>query len=132
MLVASNLGYPVSNVEFRNGLAEAMPVEDGCVDLIISNCVINLAPEKPKVFREMFRVLRPGGRFTISEIVSDQPVPNYLVHDAEKWGNCLSAALQVGDYITKPRWWRPAFLASISSKPSPGRSSMASTSCLLR
>jgi arsenite methyltransferase len=100
-IVASNLGYPVSNVEFRNGLAEAMPVEDGCVDLIISNCVINLAPEKPKVFREMFRVLRPGGRFTISDIVSDQPVPNYLVHDAEKWGNCLSGALQVGDYITK-------------------------------
>ncbi len=99
-LVASNLGYRVSNVEFRKGLAEAMPVEDQSIDLIISNCVINLAPDKRKVFDEMARVLRPGGRFTISDIVSDQQVPNYLVHDAEKWGNCLSGALQIGEYVS--------------------------------
>jgi arsenite methyltransferase len=99
-IVASNLGYPASNVEFRKGLAEAMPLENSSVDLIVSNCVINLAPDKAKVFGEMFRVMRPGGRFTISDIVSDQPVPNYLVHDPEKWGNCLSGALQVGDYMT--------------------------------
>jgi len=98
--VAANLGYAASNVEFRKGMAEAMPVEDGSIDLIISNCVINLAPDKRKVFREMFRVLRPGGRFTISDIVSDQPVPNYLTHDVEKWGNCLSGALQLGDYVS--------------------------------
>ncbi len=97
-VVAANLGYPAPNVEFRKGLAEAIPVEDGSVDLIISNCVINLSPDKPRVFREMNRVLKPGGRFTISDIVSDQPVPNYLIHDAEKWGNCLSGALQVGAY----------------------------------
>jgi SAM-dependent methyltransferase len=100
-VVANNLGYSQSNVEFRKGLADAMPVADASVDLIISNCVINLAPDKPKVFSEMLRVLRPGGRFTISDIVSDQPVPNYLVHDPEKWENCLSGALQVGDYMTK-------------------------------
>jgi len=98
-IVAANLGYGTSNVEFRKGMAEAMPVEDGNIDLIISNCVINLAPDKHKVFREMYRVLKPGGRFTISDIVSDQPVPQYLVHDTEKWGNCLSGALQASDYV---------------------------------
>jgi arsenite methyltransferase len=98
--VARNLGYPDSNIEFRKGLADAMPVADASVDLIISNCVINLAPDKPKVFREMFRVLKPGGRFTISDIVSDQPIPQYLLHDSAKWGDCLSGSLQVGDYLT--------------------------------
>ncbi len=98
-IVARNLGYPSSNVEFRKGMAESMPVDDGSVDLIISNCVINLTPDKRKVFREMFRVLKPGGRFTISDIVSDQPVPQYLVHDTEKWGDCLSGALTVTDYM---------------------------------
>jgi len=98
-LVAANLGYSASNVEFRKGMADAMPVDDGSVDLIISNCVINLAPDKRKVFREMFRVAKPGGRFTISDIVADQPVPQYLVHDADKWGDCLSGALTLTDYI---------------------------------
>jgi SAM-dependent methyltransferase len=98
-IVAANLGYPASNVEFRQGMADAMPVDDGTVDLIISNCVINLAPDKRKVFREMFRVAKPGGRFTISDIVADQPVPQYLVHDAEKWGDCLSGALTLTDYV---------------------------------
>ena len=97
-VVAKNLEHPKPVTDFRKGMADAMPVDDGSVDLIISNCVINLAPDKRKVFREMFRVLRPGGRFTISDIVSDQPVPQYLVHDTEKWGNCLSGALTVMDY----------------------------------
>lgn len=99
VVVAANLGYPTSNVEFRKGLADAMPVEDQTIDVIISNCVINLAPDKRKVFREMFRVAKPGGRFTISDIVSDQTVPQYLVHDAEKWGDCLSGALTLTDYL---------------------------------
>lgn len=98
-LVSANLGYATTNIEFRKGMADAMPVEDASIDLIISNCVINLAPDKRTVFREMYRVLRPGGRFTISDIVSDQVVPQYLVHDAAKWGDCLSGALQVQDYI---------------------------------
>lgn len=96
--VAANLGYPRSNVEFRKGYAHAMPVDDDSVDVIVSNCVINLAPDKPAVFREMWRVLRPGGRFTISDIVADQPVPQYLLHDTAKWGDCLSGSLQIGDY----------------------------------
>lgn len=98
-IVASNLGYASSNVEFRKGMADAMPVDDNTIDLIISNCVINLAPDKRKVFREMFRVAKPGGRFTISDIVSDQTVPQYLVHDAQKWGDCLSGALTLADYM---------------------------------
>lgn len=98
-IVAANLDYPATNVEFRKGMAESMPVEDGTIDLIISNCVINLAPDKRKVFREIYRVLKPGGRFTISDIVADQPVPQYLIHDREKWGNCLSGALPVADYV---------------------------------
>ena len=98
-IVARNLGYPASNVDFRKGLADAMPVDDGTIDLIISNCVINLAPDKRKVFREMYRVAKPGGRFTISDIVSDQTVPQYLVHDAQKWGDCLSGALTLTDYM---------------------------------
>ena len=98
-IVAKNLGYPAPNVEFRKGHAENLPVEDGSMDLIISNCVINLAPDKAKVFREMYRAIRPGGWFTISDIVSDQPVPNYLIHDTEKWGDCLSGALPVWEYL---------------------------------
>ncbi len=96
--VASNLGYAQSNVEFRKGQAEAMPVEDATADLIVSNCVINLSPDKDTVFREMFRVLRPGGRFSISDIVTDQPLPQYLIHDREKWGDCLSGALPFHQY----------------------------------
>ncbi len=96
--VAKNLGHPKPVTEFRTGMADAMPVDDGTVDLIISNCVINLAPDKHTVFREMFRVLRPGGRFTISDIVSDQTVPQYMIHDTEKWENCLSGALTITEY----------------------------------
>jgi SAM-dependent methyltransferase len=99
-IVASNLGYTSSNVEFRKGMADAMPVDNNTIDLIISNCVINLAPDKRKVFKEMLRVAKPGGRFTISDIVSDQPVPQYLVHNAERWGDCLSGALMLSDYMT--------------------------------
>ncbi len=96
--VARNLGYPASNVDFRKGFADAMPVENDQVDLIISNCVINLAPDKKKVFQEMFRVLQPGGRFTISDIVADQTIPQYMIHDSDKWGDCLSGALTIQDY----------------------------------
>jgi len=98
-IVTTNLGYASPNVEFRKGMADAMPVNDDTIDLIISNCVINLAPDKHKVFHEMFRVAKPGGRFTISDIVSDQTVPQYLVNDSDKWGNCLSGALTLSGYI---------------------------------
>ncbi len=98
-IVAKNLGYAVPNTEFRKGQAENLPVADSTIDLIISNCVINLAPDKAKVFSQMFRVLKPGGRFTISDVVADQPVPQYLIHDSQKWGDCLSGALPAWDYL---------------------------------
>ena len=98
-IVAKNLGHPDLITDFRKGLAESIPVEDNTIDLVISNCVINLAPDKRKVFREMFRVIRPGGRFTISDIVADQPIPNYLLHDTAKWGDCLSGALPAWEYL---------------------------------
>ncbi len=97
--VAENLGHDEVRVEFRKGLADDLPVEDGAADLVISNCVINLTPDKDRVFGEIFRVLRPGGRFCISDIVADQSVPNYLIHDPDKWGTCLSGALPMKDYL---------------------------------
>lgn len=96
--VAANLGYAESNVDFRKGHVEALPVEDDDVDLIVSNCVINLSPDKAKVFREMYRTLRSGGRFSISDIVADRAIPNYMLHDKEKWGDCLSGALPLHEY----------------------------------
>ena len=101
--VATNLGYTRSNVEFRKGKAEMLPVEDRTIDLIISNCVINLAPDKQRVFREMFRTLKVGGRFTISDIVADAPVPHYLRNDREKWNACLSGAMYLRDYLRSIR-----------------------------
>lgn len=90
-------GY--KNVEFRLGEIEKMPVEDGSVDTIISNCVINLSTDKDKVFREALRVLKPGGRLTLSDIVSEKPVPAELKDDLDAWSSCIAGALQKGDYL---------------------------------
>lgn len=87
-----------ANVEFRQGQIEAMPVADGAVDVVLSNCVINLSPDKPQVFREMYRALRPGGRVAVSDIVTHgQRLP--LISDSvEDWAACVAGALQVKDY----------------------------------
>jgi radical SAM protein with 4Fe4S-binding SPASM domain len=89
--VAEVLGYNV--VEFRKGNIMELPVESDSIDLVISNCVINLTEDKTKVLDEIYRVLKPGGRFIISDIVSDKPVPGYLKRDKELWNACLSGAL---------------------------------------
>ncbi len=89
--VAKALGY--SNVEFRAGNIMELPVDDNSADLVISNCVINLTEDKSKVLDEIYRILKPGGRFIISDIVSDKPVPGYLKRDKELWNACLSGAL---------------------------------------
>jgi radical SAM protein with 4Fe4S-binding SPASM domain len=89
--VAKVLGYNV--VEFRKGNIMELPVESNSVDLVISNCVINLTEDKTKVLDEIYRILKPGGRFIISDIVSDKPVPGYLKRDKELWNACLSGAL---------------------------------------
>ncbi|MBI4848758.1 MAG: methyltransferase domain-containing protein [Nitrospirae bacterium] len=89
--VAKVLGYNV--VEFRQGNIMELPVDSNSVDLVISNCVINLTEDKTKVLDEIYRILKPGGRFIISDIVSDKPVPGYLKRDKELWNACLSGAL---------------------------------------
>lgn len=89
--VAEVLGYDI--VEFRAGNIMELPAVDNTVDLVISNCVINLTEDKTKVLDEIYRILKPGGRFIISDIVSDKPVPGYLKRDKELWNACLSGAL---------------------------------------
>jgi len=87
-----------TNVEFRQGHIEALPVDDGSVDLVISNCVINLSPDKPRVFAEMFRALRPGGRVSVSDIVTDGAMQPEVARDLESWSACVAGALTVADY----------------------------------
>jgi radical SAM protein with 4Fe4S-binding SPASM domain len=94
--VAEVLGYDI--VEFRAGNIMEMPIEDNSVDLVISNCVINLTEDKAKVLEEIYRILKPGGRYLISDIVSDKPVPGYLKRDKEMWNACLSGALTDKDF----------------------------------
>jgi arsenite methyltransferase len=88
----------IANVEFRQGFLEELPVEDGSVDVVISNCVVNLTPDKFKVFGEMQRVLRPGKRLAISDVVSNGPVPQALKDNVEAWGECLGGALEVKEW----------------------------------
>lgn len=90
-------GY--ANVEFRKGEIENMPVESGTVDRIISNCVINLAPNKSKVFGEAHRVLKSGGAFTVSDIVSFGEIPASVRSGMEKWTGCVAGAMDKQDYL---------------------------------
>ncbi|NIM93427.1 MAG: arsenite methyltransferase [Anaerolineales bacterium] len=87
------------NVEFRLGEIEHLPVSDETVDVVISNCVINLSPDKPQVFREAYRVLRPGGRLAISDIVTGGPLPEEVKESMAAWAGCLAGALEMNDYI---------------------------------
>ncbi len=88
----------VTNVEFREGYIEALPLADGEATVIISNCVINLSPDKPRVFREMFRALRPGGRIAVSDIVTNGPLPEAVRTDMAAWGACVAGALDARDF----------------------------------
>ena len=91
------------NVEFREGYLEALPVEDSSIDVVISNCVINLSPDKPQVLREIFRVLKPGGRLSVSDIVTNRPVPETRREDSDDWCGCTSGALPVQEYTEELR-----------------------------
>jgi arsenite methyltransferase len=88
-----------TNVEFRQGNIEHLPIEDASVDLVISNCVLNLSPDKRSVFREMHRVLKPGGRFAVSDIVLLQPLPPGLRDDVEAYVGCVAGASLLSDYL---------------------------------
>jgi SAM-dependent methyltransferase len=93
----------VQNVEFRQGYLEALPVEDSSVDVVISNCVINLSPEKPKVFGEIFRVLKPGGRISVSDTVTNRPVSDEQRTNMQDWCGCTSGALPYDEYVSELR-----------------------------
>lgn len=92
---AAKGGY--SNVEFRLGEIENLPVADRSVDAIISNCVVNLSPDKEKVFREAFRVLKPGGRLAIADILASTPMPDSVRRDLELYAGCVAGASLIDD-----------------------------------
>jgi arsenite methyltransferase len=87
-----------SNVEFHLGTIDALPLADSSVDCVISNCVINLAPDKPAVFREIARVLKPGGRLAVSDIALKQPLPAELGDDIMAYVGCIAGAILIEDY----------------------------------
>lgn len=89
----------IQNVEFRQGYLEDLPVDSKSVDVIISNCVINLAPDKSKVFSEAFRVLKPGGKFAVSDIVTDGPLPESIKQSMSAWAGCVAGAVEAKDYV---------------------------------
>lgn len=91
------LGF--NNVEFRQGDIEQMPVSDGVADVIVSNCVLNLVPNKANVFQEIRRVLKPGGHFSISDIVLVDDLPKDLQEAAEMYAGCVSGAIQKEEYL---------------------------------
>ena len=92
-----------TNVEFLKGTIEAIPLPDRSVDVIVSNCVINLSPDKDAVLREAFRVLKPGGRFAVADVVVQGEVPEALRRSLEMWVGCVAGALQDTDYVSKLR-----------------------------
>lgn len=94
---SERLGF--NNVEFRYGDIEEMPVSDNYVDVIVSNCVLNLVPNKKSVINEIYRTLKPGGHFSISDIVLEGDLPEILKEDAEMYAGCVAGAIQMTDYL---------------------------------
>ncbi len=94
---AANLG--ATNVEFRKGNIENLPVDSNSVDFIISNCVINLSPDKPAVFREIYRALKPGGKFAVSDIVLLAALPEKISQDVSAYVGCIAGASLMHDYV---------------------------------
>ena len=117
------------NIEFRLGEIENLPVESGSIDVAISNCVLNLVPDKAKAFAEIYRVLKPGGRAAVSDIVKLRELPPEIENDADALSACVSGALMKEDYLEK--MWRAGlgevtvescddFGAALMSAPGPG------------
>lgn len=103
-----------TNVEFRLGEIERLPVADDCVDVIISNCVTNLSPDKPAVFREAFRVLKAGGRLAINDIVATASLPHEVRSNPALWSGCIGGAETIQDVES---WLREAGFESIRIQP---------------
>jgi len=91
--------YGYTNVEFRLGEIENLPVEDNSVDVIISNCVINLSIDKEKVFREAYRVPKPGGKIMISDLVTEGELPEKIKKSFDAWAGCVAGALEKNEYL---------------------------------
>ena len=89
----------ITNVEFRQGYIESLPVDGNTVDVIISNCVINLSPDKRAVFAEAFRVLKPGGKLAVSDIVTDGVLPEAVRQSLSAWAGCVAGAVEAKEYI---------------------------------
>ncbi len=94
---AESAGF--DNVSFHKGLIEKLPFEDASFDIVISNCVINLAPDKDRVFREIYRVLRPGGRMAVSDLVLEKELPPAVARSAEAYVGCIAGAMLRSDYV---------------------------------
>jgi len=95
--IASEQGF--TNVEFRLGEIENLPVDDKSVDVIISNCVINLSPDKLKTYKEAYRVLKAGGRILVSDLVTEGKLPEDIKKSFDAWAGCLAGALERNDYL---------------------------------
>jgi ubiquinone/menaquinone biosynthesis C-methylase UbiE len=91
----------IENAEFLKGEIENIPLPDNSVDVIISNCVVNLSADKDRVMRESFRVLKPGGRFAVSDVVVDGEVPDEVRRSVELWIGCIAGALRKDEYVSK-------------------------------
>jgi SAM-dependent methyltransferase len=91
-------GRPITNVEFHQATIDHLPLPDASVDCVISNCVINLAPDKPAVFREIARVLKPGGRLAVSDIALKKPLPQEIAQDVMAYVGCIAGAVLIEDY----------------------------------
>ncbi|MFP5471057.1 MAG: arsenite methyltransferase [Bacteroidia bacterium] len=94
---ADKLGF--NNVEFRKGDIENLPIGGNTIDVVVSNCVLNLVPDKHKAFKETFRVLKPGGHFSVSDVVLKGNLPEKLKNDAEMYAGCVSGAIQLDEYL---------------------------------
>jgi SAM-dependent methyltransferase len=91
----------ITNVEFLKGTIEEVPLPDASVDVVISNCVINLSDDKDRVLREVFRILRPGGRFAVTDVVLRRPLPDAVRRSVELWSGCVAGALLESEYRQK-------------------------------
>ena len=114
---ATALRHGYTNVEFRLGEIESLPLEDETVDVIISNCVVNLAPDKLKVFQEAYRVLKPNGRLLVSDLVTQGTLPEDVRSSFDAWAGCIAGALEKSDCLDKIAGAGFANVKVVSQKP---------------